>query len=201
MKPFLIGVAGPSGAGKSVFCRTVMQEIPGITRLKLDDFFKDEKDVSKLEQWIQWDEPSALKWDELLKAVRELRTGRDALVPDYSRLQDMQVGVKTVLASDIVIIDGFSTLCNSELRDLLNLKLYFDLSEESQLSRRRQRQPDVEDGYLHKIMLPAARRYIMPSKQFADHVIDAEPSADIVAQTGLAFIRTALLNRDSETIK
>ncbi len=195
MQPFLIGVAGPSGAGKSVFCRKVQAAFPGVTRLKLDDFFKDVSEVPKLGDWTDWDHPDALYWDELLQAARDLKAGRYAMVPNYYRKEDRRIGEKCVFSSEIILVDGFMALHHPELRDLLDLKLFFDLSEASQLSRRKQRQPWVEDGYLQNIMLPAAREFIMPTKNFADHIINAEPSEDEVARVCLSIIASALDSR------
>lgn len=194
MKPFLIAIAGPSGAGKSVFCRKAQNAFKGVTRLKLDDFFKDECDVPKLGDWTNWDDPSALKWDQLLQAARDLSAGRYAIVPNYSRMDNCQIGEKCVFSSDIILVDGFMSLHHPELRELIDLKLYFDLSEDSQITRRKQRQPWVEDGYLHNIMLPAARKFIMPTKEFADHIINAEPAEIEVAKFGIELINQALEN-------
>src|SRR3989339_308890 len=135
MNPYFIAVAGPSGAGKSLFCRILQSQYSNVSRLKLDDFFKDLKDVPMI---------------------------------------DGCVGEKCVLPAEVMLFDGFMTLVNPELRDLIDLKLYFDLSEDSQIKRRKIRQPWVENDYLNKIMIPAARQFIMPTKQYADQVINAE---------------------------
>ena len=81
-----------------------------------------------------------------------------------------------------MLLDGFMTLHNKKLRDLIDLSLFFDLPENEQVKRRKQRQPDVEEEYLHHIMLPCARKYIIPSKKHADHVIDATRHPDDVAK-------------------
>ncbi len=193
MQPLIIGIAGPSGAGKSSCCRVIENALKGVTRFKLDDFFKDEADVPKLGEATQWDEPEALKWDQLLRAVSDLRAGQEIFVPDYSRHENKQIGEKLIRPSEIILVDGFMSLYHPELRELLDLKLFFDLSEESQLIRRRQRQPGVQEDYLYNVMLPAARQYIMPSKVFADFIIDAEQPEPIVAQTCLGIITNKLL--------
>ena len=193
--PFLIGVAGPSGAGKSVFCKLVQSTFAGVSRLKLDDFFKDMADVPKLDEWVNWDQPSSIKWPELIKATRDLKTGSHAVVPNYSRELDCCVGEKCVFPSEIILIDGFMCLYNEELRDLLDLKLFFNLSEHSQIRRRKERQPWVEDGYLENVMLPAARTYILPSKQHADYVLNAELPRQSVADMGMHIVRSVLNSR------
>jgi len=174
MNPYFIAVAGPSGAGKSLFCRILQSQYSNVSRLKLDDFFKDLKDVPMIDGCVNWDNPDSLKWDEMIQAVKDLKAGKHAMVPHYSRKDDCCVGEKCVLPAEVMLFDGFMTLVNPELRDLIDLKLYFDLSEDSQIKRRKIRQPWVENDYLNKIMIPAARQFIMPTKQYADQVINAE---------------------------
>ncbi|MFH1631439.1 MAG: hypothetical protein ABIA47_00225 [bacterium] len=195
MKPYLIGIAGPSGAGKSIFSRLIQSSFANVSRLKLDDFFKDIEDVQEHNGIIHWDEPSSIKWGELIKATRDLKSGKYAIVPNYSRKDDRQIGEKCVFPADIMIIDGFMTLVNPELRGLLDLKLFFSLSEDSQLKRRKIRQPWVEEAYLYEMMLPSSRKYIMPSRQYADHVINAELPSQSVADLGIAIVRFELKNR------
>ena len=195
MQPYLIGVAGPSGAGKSVFCRLMQSTFKGVSRLKLDDFFKDIEHVPKIGKAINWDDPSSIKWKELVAAAQNLKTEKYALVPNYSRKDDRQIGEKCVFPSDIILVDGFSCLVMPELRDLLDLKLFFRLSESSQLKRRRLRQPGVQDEYLYNVMLPNSRKHITPSSVHADYIINAELSLQGVADQGIAIVQSHLQNR------
>ncbi|KKS08510.1 MAG: hypothetical protein UU63_C0060G0007, partial [Candidatus Uhrbacteria bacterium GW2011_GWF2_41_430] len=55
MNPYFIAVAGPSGAGKSLFCRILQSQYSNVSRLKLDDFFKDLKDVPMIDGCVNWD--------------------------------------------------------------------------------------------------------------------------------------------------
>lgn len=193
--PYLIGIAGPSGAGKSVFCRLIQSQFEGVSRLKLDDFFKDINDVPKIQEWINWDDPTSIKWNELIQAATDLKRGKYAIVPNYSRKDDRMVGEKCVFSSPIILVDGFLSLYNKELRDLLDLKIFFDLSEDSQLKRRRERQPWVEEGYLHNVMLPGARKFIIPTKETADFIVNAELSQTAVADYCINVISSALKDR------
>lgn len=207
MKTFLIGIAGPSGAGKSEFCRLMQQSFPGVTRLKLDDFFVDLQDIPRKGEWLDWDRPDAIKWQQLIKAAESLKNNIPAIVPNYSRLNDCTIGEKCVFPSKIVLVDGFMTLHNPQLRALLNTSIFFKLSEDSQIKRRKERQPWVEDGYLHHIMLPASRKYILPSADFADFVVNAELSKTDVAKRCIAFIEQRLkqkaitVSSDQSTVK
>lgn len=190
MKPYFIAVAGPSGAGKSLFCRILQSRYSNISRLKLDDFFKDIEDVPTIDNCINWDHPDSLKWEPMIEAAKDLKAGQHAIVPHYSRMDNRQVGEKCVFPAEVMLFDGFMTLVNPELRELIDLKLYFDLSEDSQIKRRKMRQPWVKEDYLYKIMLPAARTFIAPTKQYADYVINAELNPTGVAEQCINVIHS-----------
>jgi len=195
MQPYLIGVAGPSGAGKSVFCKFIQANLKGVSRLKLDDFFKDIEDVPKIGNAVNWDHPDSIKWDKLISAVKSLKSNKYALVPNYSKKENRQVGEKCVFPSNIILIDGYISLAVPELRELLDLKIYLNLSEHTLLKRRRERQPDVVDEYLYNIMLPISRTYIVASSIYADYGINAELSLQNVYSEGTGIIQNYYLKR------
>ncbi len=194
-KPYFIAIAGPSGAGKSVFCRLMQSNFAGVSRLKLDDFFKDIDDVPKILDWTNWDDPTSIKWDELVKAATDLKSGHYAIVPHYSRKDDKMVGEKCVFSSPIILVDGFLSLYDPRLRDLIDLKIFFNLSEDSQVKRRKLRQPWVEDGYIENVLLPNARKHVIPTKDFADFIVNAELPPQSVADYCVGIISLALKNR------
>ncbi|MDA1038307.1 MAG: AAA family ATPase [bacterium] len=174
MKTTLIGIAGPSGAGKSTFCRKLEQSHRNVGRLKLDDFFCNIEDVDYFKGYQNWDDPKNINWRGLVEAAKILKDGVSATIPHYDRMIDKCIGEKCVLPKEIIIIDGFLTLHHPELRELLDLSFYFDLSEKEQITRRKLRQPWVEDGYLNEVMIPYARLHIFPSAKHATHVVNAK---------------------------
>jgi uridine kinase len=180
MQAFLIGIAGPSGAGKSTFCRRLEQNHTNVGRLKLDDFFCDLDEVSLHNGYKNWDDPASINWNGLILAARTLKFGSHATVPHYDRQLNRCVGEKCILPKEIIIIDGFLTLHHPELRTLLEMSFFFSLPEHLQITRRKERQPWVEEGYLHEVMIPNARKYVMPSSAFATHVINAEHEPDAI---------------------
>ena len=195
MRPYIIGIAGPSGAGKSVFCRAVEKRIPNVSRLKMDDFFRDERDVPLRVEVTNWDHPSSWKWDELLQAVYDLKCGRTTIVPTYYRKHNKTIGEKCVMPSPVMLLDGFLTLAHERLRGLMDASVYLSIPEELQIARRVERQPDVAPSYLYDIMLPIYRVHIQPSSAFATHVIDSTQSKEAVADEGIRVIEQLLASQ------
>ncbi len=189
MKPILIGIAGPSGAGKSVFCRAALKRYPFVSRLKFDDFFCDEADVDRHPLGYPcWDHPNSIKWDWLVRAWTDLKEGRSTVIPDYSRAENRMVGEKTVEPARVIFVDGYQVLYDDRIRALLDESLFFDLNEEQQIIRRVWRQPNVDKGYVYNVMLPAARAFLMPTKMYAGHVIDAEGTPEEVQAQGYSIL-------------
>jgi len=120
------------------------------------------------------------------------------MVPNYDRKVDARIGSKCVFPAPIILIDGFMTLAEPRLRTHLDLSIFLDLSEASHITRRRIRQPWVEDGYLNHVMIPAAKQYIWPSKHHADHIIDAEPLPTIIATNCINIIKATFPDRMKE---
>lgn len=190
MTSYLIGIAGPSGAGKSTFCRRLEREHTNVGRLKLDDFFCDATDVGHLNGYQNWDDPSSIDWVPLIHAAKTLKSQGHATVPHYDRALDKRTGEKCLMPKDLVIVDGFLTLHHPELRSLIDVSFFFNLSEPEQVSRRKARQPWVEDGYLQDVMLPNARTYVMPSAKFASHVIDAHAAPETIYTDILSLLHS-----------
>lgn len=187
--PYIVGIGGPSGSGKSVFCKTVVASNDHVSRLKLDDFFCDEDVVERHpEGYACWDHPSSIKWGELVETVHRLKMGLSAEIPDYSRKTNRQEGTKIISPAEVILVDGYMVLWHNELRDLLDLKIYFDAEENTLIERRLERQPDVNKGYLYNVMLPVARQFIEPTRLLADHVVDARLPRDEVYKQGASII-------------
>ena len=190
MPSILIGIAGPSGAGKSSFCRRLEQSHTNIGRLKLDDFFCDANDVGICNGFQNWDHPSSINWDGLIRAARILKSGASATVPHYERALNRCVGEKCLLPKEIITIDGFLALHHPALREMMDTSFFFRLPETEQIARRKTRQPSVQEGYLRNVMLPNARAFVMPSAVYAIHTIDALLPPDTIYENILARLQT-----------
>ena len=190
MQPYLVGIAGPSGAGKSVFCRRVLDTCAGVARLKLDDFFCDESDVERHPSgYAYWDHPQSLKWDWLYQALLYAKCGEPYEIPEYLRAENRMVGTKWTELAPVMLVDGYQILYDERIRGLLDFSLYFDLDESHQVLRRIERQPDVDREYLYHVMLPAAEAFLIPTRRFADAVIDAHPPKEAVFEEAFGALR------------
>ncbi|XP_038693341.1 inorganic pyrophosphatase TTM2-like isoform X2 [Tripterygium wilfordii] len=125
----LVGLAGPSGAGKTVFTEKILNFMPGIAVISMDNY----NDSSRIVDG-NFDDPRLTDYDTLLQNLHDLRTGKEVQVPVYDFKSSSRTGYRTlqVPSSRIVIIEGIYAL-SEKLRPLLDLRVsvtggvHFDL--------------------------------------------------------------------------
>ncbi|WMV21654.1 hypothetical protein MTR67_015039 [Solanum verrucosum] len=133
----LVGVAGPSGAGKSVFTEKILNVMPSIAIINMDNYNEPSRivdgnfDVAP-RLWSR--DPRLTDYETLLENIHGLKAGKPVQVPIYDFKSSSRVGYRTLEApsSRIVIIEGIYAL-SEKLRPLLDLRVsvtggvHFDL--------------------------------------------------------------------------
>ncbi|XP_031273645.1 inorganic pyrophosphatase TTM2-like [Pistacia vera] len=166
----LIGLAGPSGAGKTVFTEKVLNFMPSIAVLSMDNY----NDASRLVDG-NFDDPRLTDYDTLLENVQDLKAGKSVQVPIYDFKSSSRTGYRTieVPSSRIVIIEGIYAL-SERLRPLLDLRVsvtggvHFDLVK--RVLRDIQRAGQEPEEIIHQIsetVYPMYKAYIEPDLQTA----------------------------------
>ena len=179
----IIGVAGGTGSGKSTFTNRLKEEFGDeITVVYYDNYYKCHDDIPLEERkQINYDHPDAFETDLLIRHLRELREGREIQCPVYDFAVHNRTGeTKTVRPSRIIIVEGILTLCDPELRDLFDIKVYVEADADERILRRairdvKERGRDLEGvakQYLTTVK-PMHYVYVEPTKAIADIVINS----------------------------
>ena len=181
IKPFLVGITGGSGSGKSTLAYGLEEKYPeAISILRFDDYqVEDKNDVPMFEGFRNWDDPGCIEFDKLLHDLKELKEGRSVKVrtwgprenPDYDITRERIV--ITVKPKPIILVEGYLVLWNKDVRNFFDLKIYLEASEDSRLKRRNKLQSDKHNGYDEKVLIPMHKKYVAPTKEYADSVFDA----------------------------
>jgi len=186
----VIGVAGGSGSGKSTFCdklQAMLQPLGKCIVLPHDMYYKDEDQVER-ECGGDWDCPTALHTDQLVRDVKLLKQGRDIERPFYdfnvsrrdkSRSEKITApknGQKTV-----VILEGLMLYHCEDLRKLIDLRIFVDCDEDTRFMRRLSRDTDPVKGrgrsavsvfkVWANVVKPAHHKYVEPTKRFSHLVV------------------------------
>ncbi|KAM1259947.1 hypothetical protein ACFX2I_039244 [Malus domestica] len=166
----LVGVAGPSGAGKTVFTEKVLNFMPSIAVITMDNY----NDASRIIDG-NYDDPRLTDYDTLLENIHDLKAGNPVQVPIYDFKTSSCIGYRTVEApsSRIVIIEGIYAL-SEKLRPLLDLRVsitggvHFDLVK--RVLRDIQRAGQEPEEIIHQIsetVYPMYKAFIEPDLQTA----------------------------------
>ncbi|XP_043699620.1 inorganic pyrophosphatase TTM2-like isoform X2 [Telopea speciosissima] len=165
-----VGVAGPSGAGKSVFTEKVLNFMPSIAVISMDNY----NDASRIIDG-NFDDPRLTDYDTLLENIHGLEEGKAVQVPIYDFKSSSRIGYRTVEvpSSRIVIIEGIYAL-SEKLRPILDLRVsvtggvHFDLVK--RVLRDIQRADQEPEEIIHQIsetVYPMYKAFIEPDLQTA----------------------------------
>lgn len=178
----IIGIAGGTGSGKTTVVNRILSSFPAgeVAVIPQDSYYKDSSHIPPEERSkINFDEPAAIEWSLLVEHLRRLREGQSIEMPTYSYLTcTRQPETVTIRPADVVIVEGILVLCESEERDMMDVRCFVDADADDRLIRviardciERGRTPQMVIDRYEEVLKPMHCRYIEPSKRFADLII------------------------------
>ncbi len=178
----IIGIAGGSGSGKSTVVNSITALLPEsiVTILPQDAYYKDSSHLPPEERKkINFDDPSSIEFNLLIRHLDRLRQGQTVQMPVYSYLTCTRARETiTVVPRRVIIVEGILILTNPRLRKRLDIKVYVDADADDRMMRiiRRDIQErgrsylDVLQHYENYVK-PMHLQFIEPSKRYADIIV------------------------------
>ncbi len=207
MKTMIIGIAGPSGCGKTTIAGSLVKHLPdiGLTgqAYDIDCCYMDLSHLSVKERSrINFDHPSSLDICLCANQLKELKQGRPIRKPIYDFTKhNRKDETEPRKPTDIVIVEGIHALSAKEIRENLDLSIYVTTDINTCLRRRktrdineRNRTPDFVDWQIKNTVLPMYEEFILPSKSFADHLVDWDDDTSEELKAILEEIKTRFDN-------
>jgi uridine kinase len=181
-KIFIVGLAGPSGCGKSTVAKRVASRLDG--HVISMEVYSIEMNHLPLEERVKqnYDAPNAIDVQLLEKHIRNYALGHAIEAPIYDFAQHLRVSERRehIPAKPLLIVEGILALHFAQLRPLFDLSIYLEAPDEVCFHRRkvrditeRQRSLDFILWQYKNTVLPATRRYVVPSKAYANLVLDS----------------------------
>ena len=180
---FVVGLAGPSGSGKSTVAKRVASRLNGHV-ISMEVYSLEMNHLPLEERAKQnYDAPNAIDVQLLEKHIDDYAAGHAIEAPIYDFAQHLRVHDRHehIAAKSLLIVEGILALHFAQLRPHFDLSIYLDASEDVCFHRRkvrditeRQRSLDFILWQYKNAVLPAMRQYVLPSKGYADLVLDSE---------------------------
>jgi uridine kinase len=180
-RPLFIGLAGGSGSGKTTIAEEVVDRLEGrVALLHHDAYYRNMVELSFEERTrVNYDHPSSLETELLVKHLESLRSGVAIEHPVYDFAQHLRSSETTPIApARAVIVEGILVLSDAQLRSELDLKIYVDTDPDLRLARRLERDiaergrsvESVIDQYFATVR-PMHLEFVEPSRRYADLII------------------------------
>jgi len=172
---FIIGITGPSCSGKSSISEK-LKEANDSQLIHLDDYWKDKTTFPRKYGFRNWELPQNLKFDLLYQNLQELKMGKKTKAP-YCSEDGKFRGYKTLTPSEEVITEGFLLFYYEKIRDLFDLKLYVDISNDEVIRRRILRNRSNKNGkelYYREVVVKEYQKHGEPTKRYADLVVNGK---------------------------
>jgi len=180
---FIVGLAGASGSGKSTVAKRVASRLRGHV-ISMENYSIVMNDPSLQDRAKQnYDAPFAIDVKLLESHIRDYAAGRAVDVPIYDFAEHLRVSDRRehIPASSLLIVEGILALHFAQLRQHFDMSIYLEAPDDVCFHRRKVRDITERGRSLDFILwqyknnvLPAVWQYVLPSKLYADLVLDSK---------------------------
>ena len=172
MKVILIGICGPSTSGKSTLCKSLSKKYK-LSHIEVDSYTKNDKEIPSIGKWINWELPKNYRFKELLLDLKKLKRGKTIKTPIAGKIKSW----KKIKPTKIILIDGYYLFYYKKIREILDVKIYINLSTKEAIKRRMTAHKKYwwgQEEYVKKVLIPMYKKYGVIQKKYADHIINGE---------------------------
>ena len=178
----IIGIAGGTGSGKTTAVNQILNEIAAdeVCVISQDSYYHATDELTYDQRTkINFDHPSSIDFDLLVKHLKQLKKGKIIEQPIYSFVSHNRI--KDTLKTHprkVIIVEGILIFNNKELRDLFDIKIFVHADADERLIRRmrrdiKERGRDLDEvlNRYQKTLKPMHQQFIEPTKNYADIII------------------------------
>ena len=201
MKPMIIGIAGGSGSGKSTFTNRLKDRFGDqVAVLYHDNYYRAHDNMPFEERKkLNYDHPDALETELLVEHLKQLKEGQASECPTYNySLHNRAKETIIVEPRPVILLEGILVLCDRQLRNMLDIKIYVDADADERILRRivrdtKERGRDLEniiDQYLATVK-PMHNIHVEPTKIYADIITNSgmnDVAFDLVSSKIQAYL-------------
>ncbi|AZL89435.1 uridine kinase [Megavirus baoshan] len=179
--PYIIGICGGSGSGKtfvtSLITETIAKMFPNDEKVLIisqDSYYKGGNSETN------YDIPDSIDFDLLEEHLEMLSLNKSIESPIYDFVTHSRKSeTMTLHPAKIIIVEGILIFTQERLRNLLNMKIFINADEPTQIFRRTirdvaERGRDIEEVQLRvtRDVWPSYKTHVLPSSIYADMSIN-----------------------------
>lgn len=197
--PIIVGISGRSCSGKSVATEALANANYEIILLKADWYFKN--DPCAYNGYRSWEHVDCISFHQLIHDLDALKNGQDAKVQittPWMNQYNFEIRNEDLHKRKIIVVEGFLTLAVKELVNLLDYKIFVDVSDVNLMYRRLRRHESnwftLEDlNYIYDVIIPVSKKYEQLQKDEAELIVDGNKSKPEIIQNVGVYLHKEIL--------
>lgn len=177
----VIGIAGGSASGKTTIINKLKKKFKDEIVMISHDFYYWSNDDKTMEERVKlnYDHPKSFETKRLIDDVKKLINKEAVDIPIYDfTMHTRKKETLRVYPKPVIIVEGILILEDSELRDLMDIKVYVDTDADERLIRRILRDTKERGRSVESVLAqytgtvkPMHEEFVEPSKKHADIII------------------------------
>ena len=202
--PAIILVGGGSSSGKSYLMKAVTEALgpERVTLLTLDDYYKDQADMSMEERLaVNYDHPNAFDWRLMRQQIKALKDGQTIEKPTYDfKLRTRAERTEVIVPKDLIVVEGIMALVDRQLRELGDVRVFIQASAERRFLRRMVRDIKERGRTMESVVAqyfatvqPMYDEIVKPSSIYADLIVNNDGVANLAVD-----VLTVVFNQQLE---
>ena len=198
VRPYLIAIAGFSGSGKTTVANALAEVLPA-TIFSLDDYYLDHPHLTYEERCqLNYDHPEMFDGVMIAEHLRQLAERKAIERPVYDFATHSRAKRTEIMQpNDYIVVEGLFTLHWPEVRELFGTKVYMEATHDVCLPRRERRDITERGRTIESVHMqyaatvrPMADEFILPTRQYADLIIECTGHTQEAVKTILEHVRS-----------
>lgn len=210
-QPLILAISGGSCSGKTTLTRMLQKELgsEACEVVYQDSYYHDKSHIAEEDlHTVNFDHPDSLEFSLLVEDLKKIKQGETTALPQYDFItRKRHNNSRPVQPVDLIIVDGILLLSQPGVRQIADLTLFVEASEELRLRRRvirdMRERGRTQEGVLkqfHKQVKPMHDAFVEPSKKFADRILCGEDLYGLCMPTLIGDIQRSFLDRQSDWV-
>ena len=199
MSNMVIGICGGSGSGKTTLAKNIAASLGNnAVLICMDSFYKAQPGTTYEQRCLtNYDHPSSIDIDIMVKCLRDLKEGRATDIPvyDFTIHNRSDEPWEHVESAPVIIVEGILLFAFPEAVELLDRKIFVDTDADVRVLRRVERDmtergrslESIVSQYLETVR-PMHLQYVEPYKAMADIIVPEGGRNDVALEIILGSI-------------